>query len=55
MTDLLRTFLTDREKLNGIAFHLIWSFGTYTEPTGLKKKKKKKKKQKSNMSQIFRK
>ena len=37
MTVLIRTFLTDREKLNELAIHLIWSFGTYTEPQGLKK------------------
>ena len=36
---LIQTFLTDREILNGLAIHLIWSFGTYTDSPGFKKKK----------------
>ena len=37
MAGLIRAFLTDREKLNGIAIHLVWAFGTHTEPPGFKK------------------
>ena len=37
MAGLIRTFLTDREILNGLAIHLIWSFRTYTESPGFKK------------------
>ena len=35
---LSELFLPDREILNGLAVHLIWSFGTYTEPRGFEKK-----------------
>ena len=37
MAALIRNFLTDREKLNRPAIHLIWSFGKYTEPPDFKK------------------
>ena len=38
MAGLIRTFLTDREKLNVLAiFHLIGSFRTYTEPPRFKR------------------
>ena len=37
MAGLIRTFLTEREFLNWLAIHLIWSFGTYTESPGFKK------------------
>ena len=37
MTGLIRTFLTDKEKLNRCAIHIIWSFWAYTEQQGLKK------------------
>ena len=37
MAGLIRTFVTDTEILNGLAIHLIWSFGTYTESPGFKK------------------
>ena len=33
----IRTFLTGREKLDGLAIHLIWSSGTYTELSRFKK------------------
>ena len=45
MAGLILTFLTDKEIQNGLAIHLIWSFGTYAETPDLKKKKKTKKKQ----------
>ena len=37
MSGLIRTFLTDRGILNGLAFNRIWSFGTYTASPGFKK------------------
>ena len=37
MAGLIWTSLTDREILNGLAVHLIWSFGTHTESPGFKK------------------
>ena len=37
MAAMIRPFLTDTQKVNRPASHRIWSFGTYTEPPGLKK------------------
>ena len=37
MASLIWTFLTNRDILNGLAIHLIWSFGTYTESPGFQK------------------
>ena len=37
MAGLIRTFLIDGEKLNGLVIHLVWSLGTYTEPSDFKK------------------
>ena len=37
MAGSIRTSPTTRENLHGLAIHLIWSFGTYTDSPGLKK------------------
>ena len=37
MAGMIRTFLTDKQKINRPAIILIWSFGTYAELSGFKK------------------
>ena len=37
MAGMIRTFLTDKQKINRPAIILIWSFGTYAEQFGFKK------------------
>ena len=32
MASLIRSFLTVRDNVNGLTIHVVWSFGTYTEP-----------------------